>query len=776
MMRRIVMMVMGVMLAGMGAGATINDLMVTDYDTLGNATLTRASTAFLNGTSYSANTKRTKTVVLTSVPDVEYITSITCTNGVTVANPLIHCISGGYLWATDSAYDGLFKSADGITWTQVQSTTALTDTYRIHGSAAGDIFLCNADGGDNSVSLYKSANGADCTNASMPTAKLVYSAGAWSEYWGWHQAVNGTIVCSEYVSAGGSLKVWRSVDAGDTFTLEYTEAGSGILHSHALCKQETLGRWVVSWGDGGEKNKITYSDDDGDTWADLESQTEYHNQPTGWCEYGHATRLLYAADSEGCFGWYDCSTKEQQILYQKAFNGTSNAGAGHKYGWTIAKFNGVYYTCSEPSSPSIAVADRNAAIMVSPDAVNWQVYYQFPGNDIGPFDYTGIINEKVYFLYKNSDNVLRSARVSSPVFNTYTAVCIDPATTNLLTAGRSTGASGWYSSSSTLSHASGTGLEGTDYVDVSFTGNGAAAQFTSATAVSADTYYSFTAAFKANATQLEIFFQPYWYNASWGAPTSRLGDKRWLYAGRNNWEQVCLTTAATYTVDSVAATGVQFFLVGYSSGGSVIPSPTAYFIDCAQLEAGPPTRWHTGAATRAIDKLSITYNYPSKWVEHFAWAPTYALDYILSGMGNQYIRSWRKDANNYVEIYYNPTDRKIYYQATVGGTAGTAVGSTNTFTCFGDEPIRFLLRGYNNQFRLFISYSDDTVEELMPIAGFTGVTESRYSNDAQTAVASGMYLYSRLYDTLTVGPTMSASITAPNSLGSPLGNSVLGAN
>jgi hypothetical protein len=701
-----------------------------------NGVLTRNSIAFLEGKQYVANAPRKKIMAASSASDFEIVTSINV-DGVGAIAPLVHCLSGGYLWATTSEKTGLYKSSDGINWTEVQSNADLSGVDYMHPHSSGAIFIVKGAAG--SMKLYKSYDGTDLIDSDMPAPKIIfdYMPGTYPAiyctcvYFNFHEALDGVICVGEYSNKIGCKKIWRSTDGGDTFTEVHTETALYVKHSHRIYKHEATDRWVVVWGDGMNINKTAKSDNDGATWSDLETNTDYDFQPVEFYEYGDATRLLYGSDTSNSFGFYDVITKQIEPLY---WDGPSLIGA--RYSWAITQYEGVFYS-SIMQTTNIPAVDRRASIVISNDLKHWDVYHQLT-TEMGIYRYIGVLNNQIHCIVWPSTGALQYGRFKTATIKTYNALCIDPATTNLLEANTSSmeiDASSWTCIGAKNSFSE-DALHGSKCIQFNTSVYGDILRIAAGYGINtqAGQLYSGRVAMK-------------------GYQTNQAGSLRWALSGSNRtdthqsfglgreqWQDLPLNPLTILEGD----TSLCIYIRSNGAGGVNIPNPTNLLLDCVQVELGAPTRWQIGGIPRAHETLTKDYTFPANWTEYIIWAPATRLDYFLPGWDNQYIKCWYKDANNYLELFYDPSDSKFKLQATLSGEASTVLATTNTYKCYTNAAVRLVVR-FDGEFKLSVNYAGDW-EHLGDMDGFSGVVGSKTGNYAEDQVISGSYLSDLLYD------------------------------
>jgi hypothetical protein len=404
------------------------------------------------------------------------------------------------------------------------------------------------------------------------------------------------------------------------------------------------------------------------------------------------------------------------------------------------QYDGIFYASimMTAETSAIPVASRRASIVISNDLVHWDVYHQF-NDELGIYRYLGVLNNKIHcIVWKTSGITLKYGRFTPAAIKTYNALCIDPATTNLLAANTSsmeTDTSSW-TCTGTKNSFSTDALHSSKCVQFNSSVYGDVLRIAGAYGINTidGQLYSGRVATKGYQTNQSV--ELYWALAG----SNRTDTRQYFGLGREQWEDLPLNPLTILEGD----TSLSIYIKGFGESGVKIPNPTNLLLDCVQVERGAPTRWQIGGVPRAYETLTNDYTFPDNWTEYIIWAPATRLDYFLSGWGNQYIKCWYKDANNYLELYYDPSDFKFKLQATIDGVLQDVALTANTYKCYTNASVRLVVRG-GQQFRLSVNYAGGW-EHLEGINAFSGIVGSKTGNYAGTNVISGSYLSDLLYD------------------------------
>ena len=702
-----------------------------EEDLLNRATFTRNSVAFLDGKEYAPHAPRRKLIAIAEVSDCqihdqENITGV----GPVVLSP--KCTAGGYIYATETDHSNIYRSRDGITWEQ--TADSLTGVDKMFGTQTGAILVAKAVGGN--MKLFRSTTGgSDLADANLPAPALTlpnYSGTylATVAFWNFHQARNGTICLGEYGSTGfwvfDRSRLYRSTDDGATFTQVYDDP-DGVRHSHRIMKHEATGRWVNVYGDGGALSKVVKSDDDGITWSTLDPQGENNFQPVEFYDYGHPTNLLYGSDDSGFMGTFDVLTREINPVY-------SDGDRTFPFVFSIYYHDGVFYAGTF-SSPN--VNDRRTAILASSDLVNWAVYHQFRNGEKMVNRFSGFFGGRIHGIVTMSDDVTwRHFSFTPTTVKVVNGLCLDPATTNMLDTEQyssvESDVTGWSAVIGTATRITTDAVHGSACLRVD--GNsGVECIYPRSRPVVVGKTYNGRVWLKANGQNLSGCVRWYIFGSS------RYGSYNFFCLSRDEWTEIVLEPVTIATGE----THITIFIIPRSS---TYPGPYDILVDAAQYEEGPPTRWQVGGIPRTDETLSKTVTTPAEWTELISWAPECRSEWYANS-GNQYIKSWCKDADNYVELYFDPCDSTFAMQATVAGSPQTPVKSS-AYTFYRNSVIRLAIRCDESSLRLSVSaagpyeHISGTAVDFLRSATLT----SKTGDHNGTGVMSCTLLSDKIYD------------------------------
>jgi hypothetical protein len=713
-----------------------------------DGTYSCSSISYLDGVEYAPNKPRW----IESVPVVGYsgLTIPTVHSGAGI-RLIVQCKAGQYLYAVDTTAEasggrkGLFRSSDGITWTQIQSTTALTNIHRVFGRADGTLYAVMNDkvDGINRAFYRSTTGGADWVTASLPTdadhrvIEFDNTIDEAVELWGWNDT-GSEILLTTYHSTASTKRVWRSTD-GITFTVVYTEAGGGIIHGHATGYHSYTGKRLVGWGDGAQYNKVTYSDD-GTTWTDLDTNTTQHWQPIAWLDYGHKSKILFGSDSVWGLGTADVTTGalEQTMSHPQKLS---------PYVFDIFYSDGVYYAAVfQTSNTTTLPADlRISGIWVSDNLEQWIPYHTFRANELGCWHFIGELGGKIHGLYRDASENDYHYYINKALITRKKMLAIDPAVTNLMNVKESSMESAWdgtykWAASDTtdaiLEQSTTYAYDGTTslhYTDVTSPTNA----YIYARSVGGDIdigevanisfYYRIVTG--NHGCQAKIYFNvgsvyspPFNFGAKPGE--WQLFKASWAPTGDNSY--------------------INMFVYPHMS--AYITGNFDFYLDAAQMVDGPPSRYQVGGTPRTIGVMSKTVTYPAAWTEAIHFVPYGNQINYASTAGEQYIKTWYIDANNYVELYWLPSDKKFKLKETLAGSAQTAVSSVNTYEFAENQPFTFIVRCAGQAMTCNL-YTGGETERIILSTGTSYTSKSVVSktgNAAGSTVISGSlcnYLY-----------------------------------
>jgi len=713
------------------------DWLQSDYtieeDLLNNATLTRNSIAFLDGKQYAPNAPRKKLIAVCGVSDLQIHDeeNVTGVGPVTLAPK---CTAGRYIYATETNHHKIYRSRDGITWER--TTGSLTGAYRIFGTQTGAILVAKSIGGN--MKLFRSTvGGSDLSDGALPTPVLTLpnygSYIAIVALWNFHQAQNGTICVGEYGNTGcpgfSKSRIYRSIDDGVSFTQVYDDPDN-VKHSHRVMKHEATGRWVNVYGDGAEMNKVVKSDDDGITWSTLDPQMDNDFQPVEFYDYGHPTNLLYGSDETSFIGTFDVLTRKITPVY-------NDGDRAVPYIFAIYYHNGVFYagTCSD----HIVAGDRRAAILVSSDLSHWAVYHQFRNGEKMVNRFMGFFGGKIHGILTLSDgDTWRHISFTPTTVQMVNGWCLDPPTNNMLDTAQyssvESDTSGWSASIGTRTRITTDAVHGSACLRVE--GNsGVETIYPRSRAVTVGKTYNGRIWLKANGQNLSGYARWYVYGSS------QYGSNNFFCLSQDEWTEI-----VPEPVTIVAGgTHISIFVRPRSEK---YPGPYDILVDGAQYEEGPPTRWQLGGAPRANEILSKTADFPERWTNLLLWAPECRSEWYARS-GNQHIKSWCKDANNYVELYFDPCDTTFALQATVAGESRTPI-KTSAYSFYRNGVIRFVVRCDEDSLRLSVAVAGPFEHVSGSAVDFLGsaTLTSKTGDHNGTGVMSCTILADILYDSV----------------------------
>lgn len=183
-------------------------------------------------------------------------------------------VFGGYLWGCD-ANNRLNRSDDfGITWALVSGNVGRS-VNQAFPTADGEILVQSESG------ISKSLGWSSDPATATWTTVLSRPSGNVADFLKWGVDGDGQkFIATHYSSTrADSRYVWISTDAGSTFTIKYDsnlrDAVAGPLsHLHAACYDPWADRFYFTEGHGQPIVGIYYSDDDGETWVQMENDMD----------------------------------------------------------------------------------------------------------------------------------------------------------------------------------------------------------------------------------------------------------------------------------------------------------------------------------------------------------------------------------------------------------------------------------------------------------------------------------------------------------------------
>jgi len=705
-----------------------------EEDLLHNATLTRDSVAFLDGKEYAPNATRKKLIAVCGVSDLQ----IHGEEDVAGVGPVIlspKCTAGGYIYATETNHNNIYRSLDGVTWEQ--TTDSLTGANKIFGTQTGAILVAKGDG--QNLHLYRSTvGGSDLTDESLPPPALTLpNSGSYMvslSLWNFHQAQNGTICLGEYGNSGwpgfSRSRIYRSTDDGVSFTQVYDDP-DGVKHSHRVMKHEATGRWVNVYGDNAPVNKVVKSDDDGITWSTLDPQIDDHFQPVEFYDYGHTTNLLYGSDAYNFIGTFNVLTREINPVY-------SDGDRTMPYVFSLYYHDGVFYAGTYSSHSSLS--KRRVAILVSSDLVHWAVYHQFRNGEMMVNRFLGFLGGKIHgILTLSNDYTWRHISFTPTTVKVVNGLCLDPPTANILDTAQyssvETDTTDWtIAAGGMMTRITTDAVHGSACLRAEGD-SGVETIYPRSRAVTVGKTYNGRVWLKANGQNLTGYVRWYIFGSS------RYGSYNFFCLSQDEWTEIVLEPITI-------AEGETHIAIFVTPRGSTYPGPYDILVDAAQYEEGPPTRWQVGGVPRANEVLSKMADFPEMWTNLLLWAPECRNEWYVNS-GNQYIKSWCKDANNYVELYFDPSDNTFALQATVAGESQIPI-KTSGYSFYRNGVIRFVVRCDESSLRLSVSVAGPFEHVSGPAVDFlrSATLTSKTGDHNGTGVMSCTILADKLYDRL----------------------------
>lgn len=707
-------------------------------DLMHNAVFTRGSIAFLDGKEYVADAPRRKLVAVSGLSDV-WIHGVENVDGGDNVILSPKGIAGNYIYATNIDKDNIYRSLDGTNWEQI--TDGLTDIHMIYGTQTGAILIAKAVCGQ--MNIFRSTvGGGDLTDSTLPAPSIILPKSADGLHlvsvalWSFHQGQNGTICLNEYGNSGWPGpeferdRIYRSTDDGITFVQVYEEPDV-VRHSHIIMKHEATGRWVNVFGDGSWVNKVVKSDDDGVNWSTLDPQLDSHFQPVDFYDYGHPTKLLYGSDGVAFIGTFDVMTAEVTPLY------ADGDRVVWPYVFSIFYHEGVFYagTYSEHSESE----DRRMAILVSSDLNHWAVYHQFRNGEKTVNRFLGVYGNKIHGIVTMEDGATwRHFSFTPTTVEVVNGLCLDPATTNLLDTAQyssvETDTSFWSCGTATGTRMTTDSLHGSACFCV--TGDcPTVTVYPRCRPVVPGKTYSGRIWLKGNAHNQMGRLNWFIYGSS------RRGSDHYYHLSQEEWTEIVLEPV---TIDSNETHMVIH--VRPRSGNPEFLGPYSFMVDAAQYEESPPSRWQVGGIPRADETLSKTTETPEEWTEEILWAPECRSEWYANS-GNQYIKSWCKDPNNYMELYYDPCGSTFVLQTIVEGHSQTAIISSS-YSFYRNSVIRFIIKCNEELLQLSVAVAGPFEHISGPPVDFlrSATLTSKTGNRDGVGVMSCTILTDKLYD------------------------------
>ncbi len=671
----------------------------------GDATFTRPSIAFLYDKEaevleqFEVNEPRYQTIACCSVSDGEYLLGEW--NG--DVNLVPHCIAGEYMYATSSNGAYIYRRAivnyETNSWQR--TNTQVSAIINIFGLSDGGILYSVYDPIE-PTRIYYSSNGGTTT-----VQKLQLSPTAVTNSFSYHQAINGTAILVEYGPSGTDY-AGRYIYRWDPNTKEFTTVydandGDAIDHFHAVCKQESLGRWIAVAGD--RQHRVVASDDDGLTWYEFTSTNQIDFQPMALVDYNHPTRLLFGSDRHWMMGSVDVSGDTinvddiEQLIFDWSRNNIAN------FCRSIFFYDGVWY-----ASSSIAGFPHPAVIMVSTDLQNWVVYHRFKNNESSSRA-IGLAGGKIHYNVSTT-TVNRHFQIKPAQVALSNGIVLEPAATNLLDDANKSSAeynvSDWKGlyNGIPMVQMTGNAVHGLDFFNMK--GNDSSTLHIVSNRVNIETNKAYEGRFWVRGKNCHYLFANYVLDNS----NDETSFRALCHPSSNHWQELVLTPYCTYS--AVSNLGLRIVAVG-TTGIEVD-------IDAAQIAEVSKGSWQLGGSPRMDEKLNAAVDLPQEWTNIFTFYPELSSDHYsyIASNDKLYIKSW-KAGNCYAELYYVPhdyIDRGVHLYVTDGQNSHSIKTSKMSFVRHAQ--IKFAVVCYRDaedsgktKLRLHIS-NGSPVENIQP--------------------------------------------------------------
>ena len=605
----------------------------------------------------------------------------------------------GTFYATNRWARNLYKSTDGRTWTFV----AATDFMVAQLWALADGVLLMVKGEDNPPKIYRSVDeGINWTQV------LTYAVDSRIRSWSVTQAPHGTIVAVEYSrDPNHGRNIYRSIDEGVSWANVYHETGD-ITHFHLATYHSVTGIWLAQCGDNEPRRKILKSIDDGETWQvwPPHAQGKEFFNTAQMLDYEDPTKLFFADDAGSMVGFLDVTNGN---VTQKYFD--HDQRVDRHLVFSAFYYQGMFYGAFfEQGAPPY-----DATIIASEDAENWVVYHRFTPDDgnnfVGISGFVGVGRGDGKIHCDTPGAVTRHFTISPANVNKTRAILLEPGTTNLLDTPEKSSIEVDGSGMAVLQQ----GVSGARSVTEHSHGS---ASYNISGPLN-PSRYGFDIASTVSITPTEN--SVYWGSFKMKGATLFRALPRWLvgnglYSGYETISVAVGHSWATYYLPpykAPAGGGPPLRLDTFVFGESNNP----YDVDIDDLQFvkdETPTSWQLGGVPRNDTTYSCNMTLPEAWTNVFYIFPEFYYK-LMEGTGRLFIRSWVKDAGNYVELYFDCSDNKFKLRRTVSGVGQPPVESEEQ-TFQRKALIRLALRCSPNNLTLSIINGRSSAEHLVDTA------------------------------------------------------------
>lgn len=516
--------------------------------------------------------------------------------------------------------------------------------------------------------LYSTDNGESfaCSTTFKPSNALTicpYPA-PHINYWGFW-AHGNTVMVGEYSRSFeiNGRYVHRSQDGGVTWkqVLDMNDISPYKgEHIHTIGYHSATNQWIAAWGDI-KYAGIAVSADDGDTWTKIIGSGNCVTQPICFVDTGDPTRILAACDTPDSVSWLNLDTGYPEYVFDK----TDPFPSRHFF-FTIHRHESIYYAGGfDPVSSGYA-----PCLFLSSDLKNWSVYHKFTTVDrVHGFGckFAGFAGGKLhYWIQGDTLSTFKHFVISPAEVRNVDGILIEPAMTNRRDSEDLSSfedSTDFTSATATISRAADpfVGNHATrvvihDSVDADHTIlSGALPEM-----ISGKTY---VVSFRIKSV-IPVVFRVYLYKESLGRAYNSLRTIQSM--AFQTWNPI---QSSPFPISTTASDYKVMIYI------EKMTDPVELYIDTLQLQELPLTEWQIGGTAKAVDVFTATVSTPSAWTDLFA-VQTIGLHTQYAGTTNQYIKTWKTDSDNHLQLFYNPLDSRFYLQRRMGGIAQPCVGST----------------------------------------------------------------------------------------------------
>lgn len=625
-------------------------------------TFTRGSIAYLDQTEYAVNVKRTQNILITNITDG----AVRLAEGEGGVDITPHCIAKGIFYGI-SSNSFLYSSPDGVVWTKGTACSILDCLYT---TRDGNLLKAN----NTDKHLYRSTNG----GASFTDVYTTLNA-AKSTFLHWSYAKSPTtMMLCEYGPAGGGFPgsghcdgryIYRSADDGITWaaTLDGDTLPDMGYHWHTVGWHAATSKWLAFMGDGATYRKVVYSDDDGTSWHMLYTAQNCMIQPVCSFDYADPTKVFFGDDFYAGFGTLNVVTGEI-VSSPPPFDKRASKG----YCWSVAYYDGLYYACHYNSSGSAT----DTGIYVSPDLTSWSVYHRFAASEAfaGCMQFIGFIGGKLHFVADPVSGTRKHFAISPATASLFEGTVITPGATNLLntvdlssfetSAQLFSASTNWTVERVTSEHYHGAACIKAYGIDADIS----TAKNTRSGNIALVQNKTYVFEFRIKSSIVTTGFTR-WYKNFSGPDYVNVANNNGFLVDKT-WRKI---SSYPYTVPNGASGNYELYI-------AVVQGPVAQtvYIDSVMMKELPVTKWQIGGAPSAADVLTSIAITPPAFINFFALQTLMMIPHYAAP-SNLYIRTWLRDTNNYVTLYYNTTDSKFYLQRFISGAPQAAVSTAAQF-------------------------------------------------------------------------------------------------